>query len=47
MMKNSGLKIEPIFRAQGWHVEYDGEWWTFSVLKTKQVVGKKSTRHSL
>ena len=35
MMKNGGLKIEPIFRAQGWHVEYDGKWWTFSVLKTK------------
>ena len=35
MREQGGLKIEPLFREQGWHVEYDGEWWTFSVLKTK------------
>ena len=47
MMEQGGLKVEPLFAHEGWHVEYDGEWWTFSVLKEKQVVGKKSTRHSL
>ena len=35
MMKQGGLKIEPLFEKEGWIVEQDREWWTFSVLKTK------------
>lgn len=37
MMEQGGLKIEPLFTHEGWHIEYDGEWWTFSVLKEKSL----------
>ena len=37
MREQGGLKIEPLFREQGWRVEYDGEWWTFSVPKEKSL----------
>ena len=36
MMKQGGLKIEPLY-SEKWHVEYDGEGWTFSVLKEKSL----------
>ena len=35
MMEQGGLRVGPLFAHEGWHVEYDGEWWTFSVLKEK------------
>ena len=38
MMNQGGLKIEPLFREQGWHVEYGGGWWTFSIPREKSIV---------